>query len=111
MKTKILIAAVCFGAAVMSANAGVRVGISIGFPRPIAVLPPVCVAPAASVPVAPVIVTPAVPACPAPGYVWVPGYSTYGLNGRVWVPGSWSYRPHHPYGPGRAANDQHRGPR
>jgi hypothetical protein len=40
MKTKMLIAAALFSAAVVSANAGVRVGFSIGVPQPLVVLPP-----------------------------------------------------------------------
>ena len=29
------------------------------------------------------------PACPAPGYLWTPGYWAYGPMGYYWVPGVW----------------------
>jgi uncharacterized membrane protein len=29
------------------------------------------------------------PALPAPGYMWVPGYWSYGDDGYFWVPGTW----------------------
>jgi WXXGXW repeat (2 copies) len=29
------------------------------------------------------------PICPAPGYLWVPGYWAYGPDGYYWVPGAW----------------------
>ncbi len=29
------------------------------------------------------------PACPAPGYLWTPGYWAYGSMGYYWVPGVW----------------------
>lgn len=29
------------------------------------------------------------PVCPAPGYIWVPGYWAYGPDGYFWVPGTW----------------------
>ena len=87
MKTKVLLVAALIAAASMSAHAGVRFGFSIGLPVVVA-------------PVAPVVET--IPACPTPGYVWVPGYwSGYGMA-RVWVGGGWRPGPHavvyaHPY--------------
>jgi hypothetical protein len=29
------------------------------------------------------------PVCPAPGFIWVPGYWAYGPDGYFWVPGTW----------------------
>ncbi|MGB2624015.1 MAG: YXWGXW repeat-containing protein [Candidatus Acidiferrum sp.] len=29
------------------------------------------------------------PLCPAPGYLWTPGYWAYGPDGYYWVPGTW----------------------
>jgi len=29
------------------------------------------------------------PACPEPGYHWIPGYWAYGPEGYYWVPGTW----------------------
>jgi len=29
------------------------------------------------------------PECPAPGYLWTPGYWAYGPDGYYWVPGTW----------------------
>lgn len=37
-------------------------------------------------PVLPVYVQ---PVCPAPGYIWMPGYWAYGPDGYYWVPGTW----------------------
>jgi hypothetical protein len=37
-------------------------------------------------PVLPVYVQ---PVCPAPGFIWVPGYWAYGEDGYFWVPGTW----------------------
>ncbi|MGA2684860.1 MAG: hypothetical protein ABSF51_07390 [Verrucomicrobiota bacterium] len=45
MKTKTFILAALLGAAAMSANAGVRFGISIGLPLPVVVSSPVVYAP------------------------------------------------------------------
>jgi hypothetical protein len=95
MKTKLLLTAALIGAVSLSAHAGVRVGFFVGLPAPRVVV---------QVP-APVVVAPvveAVPACPAVGYVWVPGYwSGYG-PARVWVTGVWRAPVHavyvHPYG-------------
>src|SRR5579859_860050 len=86
MKTKMILLAALLSAAAMSANAGVRFGISIGFPSPVIVSRPVVYAPA---PVT-VVQTPSV--CPGVGYVWAPGYWSYYPNGRVWVSGGWHYR-------------------
>ena len=33
------------------------------------------------------------PACPAPGYIWTPGYWAYGPEGYYWVPGTWVMAP------------------
>jgi hypothetical protein len=41
-------------------------------------------------PVLPVYVQ---PVCPAPGYIWTPGYWAYGEEGYYWVPGTWVMAP------------------
>jgi hypothetical protein len=33
------------------------------------------------------------PACPAPGYIWTPGYWAWGPDGYYWVPGVWVLPP------------------
>lgn len=33
------------------------------------------------------------PVCPAPGYLWAPGYWAYGPYGYFWVPGTWVVAP------------------
>jgi len=33
------------------------------------------------------------PVCPAPGYIWAPGYWAYGDDGYYWVPGTWVMAP------------------
>src|SRR5579863_4734211 len=33
------------------------------------------------------------PICPAPGYLWAPGYWAYGPGGYFWVPGTWVLAP------------------
>ena len=33
------------------------------------------------------------PVCPAPGYIWTPGYWAYGPDGYYWVPGTWVVSP------------------
>ena len=33
------------------------------------------------------------PVCPAPGYIWAPGYWAYGPDGYFWVPGTWVMAP------------------
>jgi hypothetical protein len=33
------------------------------------------------------------PVCPAPGYIWAPGYWAYGPAGYFWVPGTWVMAP------------------
>lgn len=33
------------------------------------------------------------PVCPAPGYIWAPGYWAYGPDGYYWVPGTWVMAP------------------
>ncbi|MBE7158810.1 MAG: YXWGXW repeat-containing protein [Rhodospirillales bacterium] len=37
----------------------------------------------------PVLPVYAQPVCPAPGYIWTPGYWAYGPEGYYWVPGVW----------------------
>jgi len=93
MKTKILLVAALLGAAVVSANAGVRLSVSVGMPLPVVVSPPVVYA--APVAPAPVTVVQTVAPCPGVDYVWVPGYWSYQVGGRVWVPGAWCHRPAH----------------
>ncbi len=97
MKAKILIVAALFGAAVMSANAGVRFGISVGFPTVVVATQPVYAtpvvveqspAPVAVYQVQPATVIETVPACPGVGYVWSPGYYT---TSHVWIGGAWRY--------------------
>jgi hypothetical protein len=89
MKTKIIVLAALIGVAAMSANAGIRVGFSIGLPLPVVVTTPAVVA----VPIAPapVAVVPAGLACPGVGYVWAPGCWSYHAGGYAWVPGGWRY--------------------
>lgn len=41
----------------------------------------------------PVLPVYALPACPAPGYIWTPGYWAYGDAGYYWVPGVWIQAP------------------
>ena len=86
MKTKIILIAALLGVAAMSANAGVRFGLSIGLPLPVIVSRPVVYAPA------PLTVVQAVAPCPGVDYVWAPGYWSYRPAGRVWVSGAWHYR-------------------
>ncbi len=90
MKTKMLLMAVLVGAAAMSANAGVRFGVSVGLPQPVVVSTPVVVATAA-----PPAIIETVPACPGADYVWSPGYWSYRPTGYVWMPGAWFHRPVH----------------
>jgi hypothetical protein len=33
------------------------------------------------------------PPVPSPGYIWVPGYWSYGPQGYFWVPGTWVLPP------------------
>ena len=103
MKTKILLLAALVSASALSAlsaNAGVRFGLSFDLPVPVVVAAPVVVAPAPVVVVAPpVVVAPAsvivsaVPPCPGVDYVWTPGYWVSRPAGRVWVAGFWGHRP------------------
>jgi WXXGXW repeat (2 copies) len=41
----------------------------------------------------PVLPVYAQPVCPAPGYIWTPGYWAYGPAGYYWVPGTWVIAP------------------
>ena len=97
MKTKLFLTAALIGAATLSAHAGVRFGFSFGLPLPVPVVVTAPVGPA--VVTAPVVTVPSevvtIPACPAPGYVWAPGYWSVSCYGRVWTPGCWHYRPAH----------------
>ena len=78
MKTKIglstcVLAALLFLGLPLASSSG-YVAISVGFaPPPIPVF--------------------AQPVCPAPGYIWVPGYWAYGDFGYYWVPGAWVVPP------------------
>src|SRR5262249_29659943 len=71
-----LIAALSLAALPVVSQAGVFVGVSVN------------IAP----PVLPVYVQ---PPCPAPGYIWVPGYWAWGgdEDGYYWVPGTWALAP------------------
>jgi hypothetical protein len=93
MKTKIILMAALVGAAAMSANAGVRFGVSIGLPVPVVVSTPFVYE--TPVTPTPVTVVETVPPCPGVDYVWAPGYWSYRTSGHVWVPGAWRYRPAH----------------
>ncbi len=69
-----ILAAVALAALPVVSSAGVFVGISVN------------IAP----PAIPVYVQ---PPCPAPGYLWVPGYWAWGPDGYYWVPGTWVMPP------------------
>jgi hypothetical protein len=94
MKTKLLVVtAALIGAAGLSAHAG---GLFVSFRLPLPPLPPLPVVAVAAP--APVVVAPApqvdvvaTTPCPAPGYVWAPGY----WSGHVWVAGCWHPGPSH----------------
>ncbi len=60
--------------AVSFASVNVAIGISVGTPPP----------------ALPVYTQ---PLCPGPGYIWTPGYWSYGPNGYYWVPGVWVAAP------------------
>jgi hypothetical protein len=68
-----LIAALSLAALPMASQAGVFVSVSVGIPPP----------------VLPVYVQ---PPCPAPGYIWIPGYWAWD-DGYYWVPGTWALAP------------------
>lgn len=68
-----LIAALSLATLPLVSQAGVFVGVSVG------------IAP----PVLPVYVQ---PPCPAPGYIWIPGYWAWD-DGYYWVPGTWAVAP------------------
>jgi len=93
MKTKMLVLAALLGVAAMSANAGVRFGVTVAVPQPVVVSTPVVCA--AYVTPTPTAVVETIPPCPGVDYVWAPGYWTYHTNARVWVSGAWHYRPAH----------------
>jgi hypothetical protein len=69
----LLLAAMILGMPAAS-NAQIAVGISVRIGPP----------------VLPVYVQ---PVCPAPGYIWTPGYWAYGEDGYYWVPGTWVLAP------------------
>lgn len=94
MKTKMLLLAALVGAAAMSANAGVRFGISVALPLPVVVTAPVAVATVGQ-PTLAVAVVETIPACPSVDYVGAPGYWSYRPTGCAWVPGAWCNRPAH----------------
>ena len=85
-----LLIATLLGAAALTATAGVRFGVSIGFPAPFVISTPVVYA--TSVASAPVTAVQTIPPCPGVGYVWTGGYWSNLPTGRVWVPGAWHYR-------------------
>ncbi len=68
--SKILIVALLFGANTAPAPAQVSIGLSITIGPP----------------ALPVYYQ---PPCPAPGYLWTPGYWGWGTSGYYWVPGTW----------------------
>jgi len=90
MKTKMFLIAALLGATALTATAGARFRVSIGFPAPVAVATPVLYA--TPFEPAPVTVVQTVPPCPGEGYVWVAGYWSNLPTGRAWVPGAWHYR-------------------
>jgi WXXGXW repeat (2 copies) len=69
-----LIAALSLAALPVASDAAVFVGVSVG------------IAP----PVLPVYVQ---PPCPAPGYIWIPGYWAWDDEEYYWVPGTWELAP------------------
>jgi hypothetical protein len=69
-----LIAALSLAALPVASDAAVFVGVSVG------------IAP----PVLPVYVQ---PPCPAPGYIWIPGYWAWDDDEYYWVPGTWELAP------------------
>ena len=93
MKTKMMLAAVLLGTAALSANAGVRFGVS--FHVPVVVTAPV--APVVVVPTcpAPAVLVERVPNCPGVDYVWAPGCWSWQSVRWVWTPGAWRYHPAH----------------
>ena len=95
MKTKILVLAALIGVTAMSANAGIRFGLSVGLPLPVVVATPAVVA--APIAPAPVAVVAPVPVYPGVGYVWTPGYWSYRARGYAWVSGGWRHDPGYYY--------------
>ena len=79
---------------ITSVHAGVHFRLSFGIPLPVPVVTapiPVVVAPAPVVvpPPVPAPVVEVVPACPAPGYIWIGGSWGWCNNHWVWTRGYW----------------------
>ena len=90
MKTKMILAAALLGTAALSANAGVRFGVS--YSVPVVVTAPVVVVPTCP---APAVRVERVPVCPGVDYVWAPGGWAWQSVHWVWTPGVWRYHPAH----------------
>ncbi|HXP73566.1 MAG TPA: hypothetical protein VN823_05420 [Stellaceae bacterium] len=70
----LLVLTLFVAAAPAPSSAAVSIGISVGFaPPPLPVYDQ--------------------PVIPAPGYIWMPGYWSYGPGGYYWVPGTWVLPP------------------
>ncbi len=87
---------------ITTVNAGVHIGISLGIPvpAPMVVAPaPVVVAPAPVIvpPLMPAPMVEVVPACPAPGYIWVGGSWGWCNNHWAWTRGHWGPPAHWGY--------------
>jgi WXXGXW repeat (2 copies) len=80
MRTIRYLGMLCFAAAALSVPATCSAEAGIAASVSITVAPPVL----------PVYVQ---PACPAPGYLWTPGYWAWGADGYFWVPGTWVQPP------------------
>ncbi len=85
MNPKMLIMAVLVGAAAMSANAGIRFGVSIGLPLPLVVTTPFAPKPVTGVET--------VPVCAGVGCVWAAAFGSYRTTGHARAPGAGCRRP------------------